>query len=221
MPRRTADQRHLDSAPSPASASDPTADQLRPGATTADVLAALHHPVRRRLHDLLAGGGPATVGHLAARAGLAAGSASHHLKVMHRAGLIETAPELARDTRESWWRVVSSSMSWDVEDWPVGSVDREIAKAAERAHVDYEHEAQIAWLKHRAASGDDWGSAASMTSNYVSATRDQMRDLGERLNDVLADWTRDCKADQDQHPDAARRPIRVNTRVFPDVGGRR
>lgn len=92
MPRRTADQRHTDSVPS-----EPL-DQSHPAAAT---LAALHHPVRAALHRILELEGPAPVGSLAARQGLAAGSASHHLKVLHRAGLVEPAPELARDTRES------------------------------------------------------------------------------------------------------------------------
>ena len=57
-----------------------------------DVLIALHHPTRRWLLDLLLVDGPATVGRLAARTGLAAGSVSHHLKPLHRQGFIEPAP---------------------------------------------------------------------------------------------------------------------------------
>ena len=90
--RRTADQRHLDSAPR-------SHDDLL------DVLMAFHHPTRRWLAELLEIEGPASVGRLAARTGLAVGSVSHHLKALHRHGFIEPAPDLARDTRESWWRV--------------------------------------------------------------------------------------------------------------------
>jgi len=61
-----------------------------------DVLVALHHPTRRWLAELLWIEGPATVGRLAARTGLAVGSVSHHLKPLHQQGFIEPAPELAR-----------------------------------------------------------------------------------------------------------------------------
>src|ERR1700712_3991484 len=96
MPRRTAAQRHLDSAPVPG---EP------PAQTLAALLVAYHHPIRRWLCELLGLEGPANVGQLAARTGLAVGSVSHHLRALYRQGLIEPAPELARDTRESWWRL--------------------------------------------------------------------------------------------------------------------
>ena len=81
---------------------------------------AFHHPIRRWLTELLGVEGPANVGQLAARTGLAVGSVSHHLKVLHRQDLIEPAPDLARDTRESWWRLKPRPMSWSVEDFDEG-----------------------------------------------------------------------------------------------------
>ncbi len=60
---------------------------------------AFHHPTRRWLAELLEIEGPASVGQLAARTGLAVGSVSHHLKALHRTGFIEPAPDLARDTQ--------------------------------------------------------------------------------------------------------------------------
>src|ERR1700754_4829053 len=88
MPRRPASDRHTASAP----ATDgwpPTGDAL------AEALIALHHPARRRLYEVLSLEGPASVGQLAQRTGLAPGSVSHHLKPLHRAGFVVPAPELA------------------------------------------------------------------------------------------------------------------------------
>ena len=77
MTRHTAEQRHRDSAP-------PRAPGHESGDDLVDVLMAFHHPTRRWLAELLWVEGPATVGRLAARTGLAVGSVSHHLKPLHR-----------------------------------------------------------------------------------------------------------------------------------------
>ena len=75
-------------------------------------LAALAHPFRSRIMDALKVDGPSTASMLAARTGQAVGNASHHLKVLAAAGLVEEAPELARDRRERWWRLVSAATRW-------------------------------------------------------------------------------------------------------------
>lgn len=208
MPRRTADQRHSDTAPA-----EPL-DQDRPRAAT---LAALHHPVRAALHRLLELEGPAPVGVLAARRGLAVGSASHHLKVLHRTGLVEPAPELARDTRESWWRGVPVRMSWSTEDFAPGSPDHTQAVAAERAVYAEQVAALDAWQRRRLGPGDPWSRAGHAGETSVMATRDQLDDLGRRLIDVLVTWSDECQADRAARPDAARRPVFAFAHTFPDV----
>lgn len=210
MPRRTAAERHTDSAPSRTESADKESVGI-------DELVAFHHPVRRRLMELLGTGGPATVGQLAGRMGLAAGSASHHLKVLHRAGLIEPAPELARDTRESWWRVETRTISWDVADWPAGSVDRMTARSAERAMHDFNHATLVAWLRHREQHADPWGRDAGSSSTLTMATRQQTADLSDRLAAVVHDWSEECRRDKEIHPDAPRRPVRATAAVYPDV----
>ena len=72
--------------------------------TEPDVLRAVAHPLRRRLLDVLRVDGPQTASLLAEHTGEAVGNVSHHVRVLQRAGLVEAAPELARDRRERWWR---------------------------------------------------------------------------------------------------------------------
>ena len=67
-------------------------------------LAAMAHPLRRRLMDVLKVNGPATVSALAEHTGHAVGNISHHLTVLAENELVEEVPELARDRRERWWR---------------------------------------------------------------------------------------------------------------------
>jgi DNA-binding transcriptional ArsR family regulator len=208
MTRRTAAERHLDSAPDPASEADPS-DEL------AALLMAFHHPIRRWLTELLGVEGPANVGQLAAHTGLAVGSVSHHLKVLHQQDLVEPAPELARDTRESWWRLKSRSMSWSVLDFDEGTLGRRVAETAEAENFRYQVRAMQEWLRRAPGESHGWRTAANSVDTYVAATEDQVRDFARRLTALVSEWSAECMADTAENPDADRRPIRAVARVFP------
>jgi hypothetical protein len=206
MPRRTAPERHLDSAPAPV---DSRADAL------ADLLVAYHHPVRRWLCELLSMGGPANVGQLATRTGLAAGSVSHHLKVLHRPGLIEPAPELARDTRESWWRARIQPFAWSVDDFEEGTLGRRVAETAEGENLRHQLRALSDWMSHAPHDDPAWRQAAESVDALVFATVQQLDDLGDRLTALVVEWSRECAADAEARPDVVRRPVRAIARAFP------
>ncbi len=206
MPRRTAADRHLRSAPAP---------QGDPGSELADLLVAYHHPIRRWLTELLTLGGPANVGQLAARTGLAVGSVSHHLKVLHQQDLVEPAPELARDARESWWRMQHRPISWSVDDFEEGTLGRRVAEAAEAENFRHQVRAVGGWLNRQAGDDPQWRRAAESVDSVAYATVEQLADLGDRLTQLVVDWHLDCVADQRAHPDAVRRPVRAIARVFP------
>jgi DNA-binding transcriptional ArsR family regulator len=214
MTRRTAAERHRDSAPSvpngaPHGAPDETTDELL------DVLMAFHHPTRRWLVELLEMEGPASVGRLASRTGLAVGSVSHHLKALHRHGFIEPAPELARDTRESWWRAVRRGLSWSADDFASGTAARRVADAAEAENFRHQVRAVQQWLVRAGEVDETWRRAASSTDTMVPATVDQLLSLEARLRGVIEEWSTQCLRDRDDRPDAVRRPVRVIARAFP------
>lgn len=206
MTRRTAAERHLDSAPKPV---DSRADAL------AELLVAYHHPVRRWLSELLAVDGPANVGQLAARTGLAVGSVSHHLKALHRQGLIEPAPDLARDTRESWWQARSQPLVWSVDDFEEGTLGRRVAEVAETENLRHQVRAVRAWLRQQPHDERPWRQAAESVDTLTYATVEQLDELGDRLTRVILDWQAACAADRTEHPDAVRRPVRAVARAFP------
>jgi DNA-binding transcriptional ArsR family regulator len=209
MTRRTAAERHLDSAPRPPGGERTPSDEL------ADLLVAFHHPIRRWLTELLGVDGPANVGQLAARTGLAVGSVSHHLKVLHQQDLVEPAPELARDTRESWWRLRSRTMTWSVEDFDEGSLGRRVAQTAEVENLRFQVRAMQDWLRQAPDETPAWRAAANSVDTYVSATEEQVRDFAEQLRALVSDWSARCTRDVEDHPDAERRPVRAIARVFP------
>jgi len=207
MPRRSAAERHLDSLPRPA---DDTS-QL------ADLLVAYHHPIRRWLCELLSLEGPANVGRLAARTDLAVGSVSHHLKALHRQGLVEPAPDLARDTRESWWRLCGRQLTWSVDDFEEGSLGRRVAEAAEVENLRHQVRAVRAWLEQQSDADRAWRLAAESVDTLTYATVDQLDELGDLLTRTVTAWHAACVADQAAHPDVVRRPVRAIARAFPSA----
>lgn len=88
-------------------------------ATTA-MMKAYAHPLRRRIAKSVAGRGHARAADVAADLGVAANSVSFHLRVLAEAGLVEEAPEYARDKRDRVWKATEGS-------WNVGSPEHPIA----------------------------------------------------------------------------------------------
>lgn len=201
MPRRTAELRHrLDDAPSQ---------------DLVDTLIAFHHPTRRWLCELLSLEGPASVGRLAARTGLAVGSVSHHLKPLHEQGFIEPAPELARDTRESWWRVTPRDLTWSVDELAEGSMGRKVAERAEVENFRHQVRAIQQWLKASADAPPEWRHASVSTDTVVMATVEQLAELQDLLSGAVSAWSERVRADAEARPDEDRRPVRAVARCFP------
>ncbi len=201
MPRKTAEERHV--------VDGDVSTELM------DMLIALHHPTRRWLAELLWVEGPATVGRLAARTGLAVGSVSHHLKPLHQQGFIAPAPELARDTRESWWKVTPRNYSWAVDDFEPDSPGRRVAAQAEIENFRHQVRATKQWLDKLEEAPLEWRRAAGSSDSLVRATADQTADLHRRLDEVVAEWTSECQADAEERPDVERRVVRTFLRLFP------
>ncbi|WP_146207402.1 ArsR/SmtB family transcription factor [Nocardioides silvaticus] len=180
-----------------------------------DVLIAFHHPTRRWLHEILALEGPASVGGLAGRTGLAVGSVSHHLKPLHQQGFVEPAPELARDTRESWWRVVPRQLSWSADDFLADTPGRLVADRAEVENFRHQVRAVQQWMTRASSAPEKWRRAATSADTTTRATAAQLRDLSSRLQDVMVAWADECVRDAAERPQRERRPVRVVVRTFP------
>jgi predicted ArsR family transcriptional regulator len=205
MPRRTADQRHADTAPS------------AEGPEVIEQLIAYHHPTRQRILETISVHGPASVGMIADRLGIAPGSVSHHLKPLHRGGFVEPAPELAPDTRASWWRLGRTSVSYDALDYPAGSRAREVVSLAERANDDRHVTAMRRWRTRRHELPEPWRRAGGSSDTAVAATAEQVVELQARLDDVLRAWAHEVHEDQTTHPDADRRHVLAFAHVVPSV----
>ncbi|WP_370616943.1 ArsR/SmtB family transcription factor [Mumia sp. Pv 4-285] len=157
--------------------------------TDAKALSALANPFRARMLDALTVDGPSTASALAQRTGQAVGSASHHLKVLHEAGLVEEAPELARDRRERWWRKVSSSIRWSRAEFATDSAAVDAAKAAESMELNRQYDAARDWLGNSETAGD-WDDAAFAAQTWLHVSPAEMRELSEEIVELLTRWHR-------------------------------
>jgi DNA-binding transcriptional ArsR family regulator len=163
--------------------------------TDINVLTAIHHPVRRRLVELLGLDGPATVSQLAEAVDERVGNASHHLKVLAEAGWIEEAPELARDRRERWWRSARQRMSWTIADVAGDPIGEAVAGAAEQQSLAHQIGKVQAWFARRGSFDESWVRAAFSTDGWVEVDQVELAELGDRINALINEYAVDRNRD--------------------------
>ena len=85
--------------------------------TDVRMLRGIAHPMRNRILEEMSAGGPMRAADVADRLGIPANQASFHLRQLAKYGLVEDAPELARDGRDRVWRVTfESGLSVNLDD---------------------------------------------------------------------------------------------------------
>lgn len=102
------------------------------------MLKALTHPLRRRIMRLLAQRMHARAADLAGELDVAPNSVSFHLRSLADAGLIEEAPERARDRRDRVWTPVKGSLNVGTPEHPVA--DEVLGDVLMRAMVEDHYE---------------------------------------------------------------------------------
>ncbi len=185
----------------------------RPGVRTlsdARALSALANPFRSRLLDALHLDGPSTASMLARRTGQAVGSVSHHMKVLSEAGLVEEAPELARDRRERWWRLVAVGWRWSRAEFADDPVAVAAALSAESLGLRQQFERARDWLDNHEAAGE-WSDAAFATQYWLTLTPDELREVNDEILQLLHRW----KQRPVPEDGAEREPILLFARGFP------
>jgi DNA-binding transcriptional ArsR family regulator len=169
--------------------------------TDSRVLAAMAHPLRRRLLNLLKVDGPSTASALAERTGQAVGNISHHLRVLGAAGLIEEAPELARDRRERWWRR-TGPVSWSSTDFAGDAAAEAIAASAESVNL----ETQLGFLRAWMAAPDEerarWPKGPLSADSWMRLDDAELEEFSAQLQALLLRWAdREIPADgRDRSP---------------------
>ncbi len=174
----------------------------------AAVLRAVAHPLRRRLLDLLRVDGAAMPSMLARSTGQAVANISHHLKVLAAAGLVEEAPDLARNRKEHWWRMPDRSIRWAVADFTGDTGAEEAADAAASIGLQRQVELTTAWLGSPEAKEEPWTTSAFSTDGFLRLSPAELADLGREIQEVIDRYT-------NRPPSPDRAPVFVIGRGFP------
>ncbi|GAA2280306.1 helix-turn-helix domain-containing protein [Actinomadura luteofluorescens] len=160
-----------------------------PTVTDSRVLAAMSHPLRRRLLDVLKVYGPSTASALADRTGQAVANISHHLKVLASADLIVEAPELARDRRERWWRLAAPELRWVTGDFDDDPSRQAVAGAAVSLALDRQIGLVRAWHAVR-EQREAWNGAAFSVDKWLHLTPAELGELEREILALLDRWER-------------------------------
>jgi DNA-binding transcriptional ArsR family regulator len=173
----------------------------------AAVLKAVAHPVRRRLLDVLRVDGPSMPSVLARTTGQAVANVSHHLRVLAEAGLVEEAPELARNRKEHWWRMPDRRISWSVADF---TAEADLAAADAALALDLQRQVELVstWLGSPASREEPWADAAYSTDGFLRLSPAELAEMGAEIQAVV-----DRYAGRPEAPD--REPVFVIGRGFP------
>jgi len=151
------------------------------------VLRAIAHPLRNRILDEITARGTARAADLAQALDIPANQASFHLRQLAKYGLIEEAPEEARDRRDRVWRPTS----------PDGlrlSLDELEAQPGGKAAVSVWRRQASAW-GHRLVDEAHYATRAKdaevvIQDGRLRLTKEQAMRLSEEVDEVLRAWRR-------------------------------
>lgn len=167
-----------------------------PGSPASDprVLRAIAHPVRNRILLEIEAAGPQRAADLATALGLPANQASFHLRQLAKYGLIEEAPDQARDRRDRVWRLVEGDqLRIDIKDLSASPGGKAAVSVWARHAGARAHE-----LVDKAyAVGRTEGTSSSILEASVRLTRDEARALSAELDKVVEGWAARTRSAED------------------------
>lgn len=127
-------------------------EEQEAGTMTSAMLAALAHPLRRRMLRMLSHRQFARGADFVDELGVPSNSISFHIRTLARAGFLAEAPELARDKRDRVWVLVPGTYNVGVPSAPVA--DAELGNAVLQALAS-EHQELLArslsWVEEYAS----------------------------------------------------------------------
>lgn len=150
------------------------------------VLRAIAHPVRTRILDELSASGPVRAADIARELGIPANQASFHLRQLAKYGLVEEAPEEARDKRDRVWRA-STPQGYTVN----------LSALAEapggRSAVEVFRTSKLGWLhqvvdRAFAMSRADGRGVFATSDHAIKLTDDEAHQLRQEIDDLVDSW---------------------------------
>ncbi|WP_433538499.1 ArsR/SmtB family transcription factor [Micromonospora sp. CA-249363] len=166
--------------------------------TEPQALRALAHPVRLAILDRLQRHGPSTATGLSPHVGATPSVVSWHLRHLATFGLVGDA-DGSTSKRERWWQATARGFRFSLPD------DAEGQAAARQLRGEmfarYAETPQQWLLQEEPRLDDTWRSLAGVADTSFIATPDELRELEEAIEELLAPYVR--RKDDDAPPDGA------------------
>lgn len=140
---------------------------------------------RIRIYEILHTSGPMNVSALASEAGIAVGSASHHLRMLHRGGFVEPVDGPKVDRRAHWWRAKPGGLRWSPADFMSGVGEVEVATAFQRALVERSIDRVRSWLTGWQEWSPEWVDASLNIDAIINLTPEELAELGAGISRLL------------------------------------
>ena len=153
--------------------------------TDPKAMRALAHPVRLALLEALADAGTLTATEAGERVGESPANASFHLRQLAKYGLVEEAPELARDGRDRVWRVVNE------EGWTISLEEMAKQEGGKAAIAVFRKQwtADAHEAVERASRADQGKDVTvSVGSSALRLTKAEAKELAGELSDLVEQW---------------------------------
>jgi predicted ArsR family transcriptional regulator len=150
------------------------------------VLRAIAHPVRTRILDELSASGPVRAADVARELGIPANQASFHLRQLAKYGLVEEAPEEARDRRDRVWRATAA------EGYSVNL--SELAEApGGKAAVEVFRSSKLAWMhgvvdRAFTMSREEGRGVFATSDHALKLTDEEAHALRQEIDDLIDSW---------------------------------
>jgi DNA-binding transcriptional ArsR family regulator len=139
--------------------------------------------------DVLKVHGPGTASVLAEHTQQRVANVSHHVRVLADAGLVEEAPDLAKDRRERWWRLVSPSLRWSPEDFTGDPAAEAVAQAAQSLSLDRHAGHARTWFAAGDEEREPWRENSFSTDKWLQLTPAELAELNRQVIDLFATWS--------------------------------
>lgn len=175
---------------------EPTQSRSTP-ITDLRVLRAIAHPVRNRVLQEVHLAGHARAADVAAQLDIPANQASFHLRQLAKYGLIEPAPEHARDGRDRVWKPAYEhgvTISLDDADGDQDPGDKAAVAVFRRQATERAKQA----VERAYAPQHDKGVFVGVGESALRLTRDEAKEFSEAMNALQEKWEERSRADDGQ-----------------------
>lgn len=161
---------------------------------------ALAHPARIELLDFLSlTKEGATATQSAEVIGLSPSATSYHLRALAKVGMIQEAPGRG-DGRERVWQSSHRHYSFSAD--RVATADEIAAEAAMvEAFLAQQNERVRRYMAKARTESQDWFDTATMIEQNLAVTASELKELLERIDEILEPWKR---VNREDVPEAAR-----------------